>query len=241
MSNAIELENVVVRYGPKKALDGLSLTVRRGEIFGFLGPNGAGKSTTLKALLGLVRTESGKLLLDGIPVSDPKSRRRIGYLPEETHYYRFLNASEAVDFYAQTFGLPRRIRRERIPSLLSLVGLADVGKKPLSAFSKGMMQKLSLAQALVNDPDILILDEPTTGLDPISRLDLRRLLYDMKKRGKTVFFSSHELSEVELLCDSVAIVKSGRLVKSGTLAEVVGDAEGQSLERFFVETIRSAS
>jgi ABC-2 type transport system ATP-binding protein len=239
-THAIELSNVVVDYQKKRALDSVSLAVGSGQIFGFIGPNGAGKSTTIKALLGLLAPSRGTILVDGLPPSDPRSRRRVGFLPEETHYYRFLTAAEALDFYGKLCGVPKAARRRRIPELLALVDLSSSARRALSGFSKGMMQRLGLAQALVNDPEILVLDEPTTGLDPISRLDLRRLLHEQKKKGKTVFFSSHELSEVELLCDSIAILHRGRVVKSGPLSEVLAGAGEGSLERFFVETIRSA-
>ena len=240
MPSVIEIQNLVVGYDKKNILDGLSLTVRRGEIFGFLGLNGAGKSTTIKAILGLIHPVSGQVLLHGLPPSDVRSRIRVGFLPEEATYYRFLTPLEILNFMGELFGIPKSILKKRIPDLLELVGLTEVRNKLLGTFSKGMAQKLGLAQALVNEPETLILDEPTSGLDPLARMDLRKILKDLKKRGRTIFFSSHELSEAELLCDSIAIIHSGRLIKSGSLQDVLGDAREENLELFFLETIRKA-
>jgi len=236
MNPVIEIQDLIVDYGKKRALDGLSLTVERGKIFGFLGPNGAGKSTTIKSLLGLIFPVSGSIKLHGFSPSDIRSRAKIGFLPEEANYYRFLTPLEILKFYGEVSGVSGAILNDRIEELLRLVGLFDVRKKQIKTFSKGMVQKISLAQALVNDPETLILDEPTSGLDPVSRMDLRRILKDLKDRGKTIFFSSHELSEVELLCDSIAIVRSGRLLKAGSLKEVLA-GRNENLERFFIETI----
>ncbi|MBI2870729.1 MAG: ABC transporter ATP-binding protein [Candidatus Omnitrophica bacterium] len=237
VSEPIVIENLTVRYGKSVALDGLSLKVREGEIFGFLGPNGAGKTTTIKVLLGLVYGESGTVRVHGLSPTDCGARRRIGYLPEEAAYYRFLTPLEILRFYGALFRIPRRVLNDRIADLLRLVGLAEVARRPLATFSKGMVQKVGLAQALVNDPDTLILDEPTSGLDPLSRMELRRLLLDLKSRGKTLFVSSHELSEIELICDEVAIIRSGRMVRTGRLKDIMGSASGVSLERFFIETV----
>lgn len=238
MTAAIECRALKVIFGSKTALDGLDLSVRRGEVFGFLGPNGAGKSTTIKTLLGLVRPQSGEAFLDGLPASDPQARKKIGFLPEEATYYRFLNPLEILAFYGKLSGMPSDLIRKRSDELLDLVGLGAVKKKALSTFSKGMVQKVSLAQALLHDPEILILDEPTSGLDPLARIGLRDILHDLNRRGKTIFFSSHELSEVELLCHSVAIVCGGRAIRSGPLGEVLS-GRTHELEKFFIETIRS--
>ena len=235
---AIECRALKVTFGTKTALDGLDLNVRRGEVFGFLGPNGAGKSTTIKTLLGLVRPQSGEAFLDGLPASDPSARRRIGFLPEEATYYRFLNPMEILAFYGKLSGMETQLIDRRSRELLDRVGLGAVKKKPLSTFSKGMTQKVSLAQCLLHDPDILILDEPTSGLDPLARIDLRDILSELNARGKTIFFSSHELSEVELLCHSVAIVNGGKVIRSGPLDSVLSGRK-QDLEKFFIETIRS--
>ena len=238
MGHVIEIKNLVVNYHHRRALDGLSLNVRQGEIFGFLGPNGAGKTTTIKTLLGLISPNEGEVLLHGSLPSQVGSRRKVGFLPEEATYYRFLSPAEILSFYGETFGIPKPILKDRIQTLLSLVGLSDVRNRPIHTFSKGMTQKVSLAQSLINEPETLILDEPTSGLDPLARMDLRNILMDLKKKGCTIFFSSHELSEVELVCDSIAIIKSGRLVKSGLIREVIGTQKDLHLERFFLETIQ---
>jgi len=235
---AIELKDVTVDYARgKRALDGLSLSVKKGTIFGFLGPNGAGKSTTVKAILGLLRPSSGSVRLNGLPADDPRSRRDVGYLPEEAHYYRFLTPLELLDFYGRVFGLSRVERRRRSEAVLDLVGLAAVAKRPIRTFSKGMAQKIGLAQALLNEPRTLVLDEPTSGLDPLARLELRALLLKLRSEGRTVFFSSHELSEVELLCDTAAILKDGKLLQQGTVAELEGGRGEESLERHFVRLV----
>ena len=241
MEHVIEVSSLVVDYQKKRAVDNLTFRVARGHIFGFLGPNGAGKSTTIKSLLGLTQIKSGDARLHGLPASDVKAREKVGYLPEEATYYRFLSPWETMRFYGEVFRVPGRILKERIEVLLSLVGLYTVRHNPIRTFSKGMTQKLSLAQALINDPETLILDEPTSGLDPLARLALRDILTELKRKGKTIFFSSHELSEVELLCDSIAIIKSGALVTSGTLGEVLDKykkGKNQNLERFFLEAIK---
>ncbi len=237
MPSVIEINDLKVDYAHKRALDGLSLKVTRGEIFGFLGPNGAGKSTAIKTILGLIFPTSGTVTLHGLSPVKPESRRKVGFLPEEANYYRFLTPVEILNFYGDLCEVPKDIMKKRIPRLLELVGLSDVKNKQVGTFSKGMAQKISLAQVLIHEPETLILDEPTSGLDPISRMDLRKILKDLKAEGKTIFFSSHELSEVELLCDSIAVLKSGRLVRSGPLQEVLGSTD-QPLERFFIRTIK---
>ncbi|MBF0254007.1 MAG: ABC transporter ATP-binding protein [Candidatus Omnitrophica bacterium] len=234
---AIRAEDLVVRYRRQTVLNGFSLEVRRGEAFAFLGPNGAGKTSTIKCLLGLVRPDSGRILLDGLPPADPASRRRVGFLPE-AWYYRYLTPSEILGFYGGLFGLSRKVLKDRSKALLEEVGLGAVAAKPIGKFSKGMVQKVGLAQALIADPEILILDEPTSGLDPLARMQLRSLLEDLRGRGKTIFFSSHELSEVELMADTIAIVNRGRVIRSGPLKQVLGEAGEGHLERFFMDTIR---
>ena len=240
MSHAIEVNDLVVQYADKRAVDGLTFSVRRGEIFGFLGPNGAGKSTTIKSLLGLVSPHSGTLSLSHLPPSDPHSRASVGFMPEEATYYRFLTAEEILYFYGRLFLIPRAELKRRVARLLDLVGLTDVSRRALSTYSKGMAQKVSLAQALINDPETLILDEPTTGLDPLAKMQLRGILADLKREGKTIFFSSHELSEAELLCDSLVILKDGKALRSGSLDEVLQGRSSHSLEKFFLNTIQGA-
>lgn len=238
MPNVIEIKDLVVQYADKKAVDGLSFSVKAGEIFGFLGPNGSGKSTTIKAILGLVFPASGSVRVQGLSPLDPKSRAEIGYMPEEATYYRFLSPREILSFYADIFGMSHATTKSRVDDLLSLVGLSNVADRLISTFSKGMVQKVSLAQALIQDPKILILDEPTTGLDPLAKMQLRGILSDLKKEGKTIFFSSHELSEVELLCDTMVIIQAGRTLRSGALKEVLGAQGSRSLEQFFLEVVK---
>ena len=215
---------------PFVALDGLSLTVRRGEIFGFLGPNGAGKTTTLKILLGLVRATSGRAFLLGESVGDVATRRRIGFLPESPYFYDYLTAEEFLGFYGQLAGLSRAVTTQRVDDLLQLVGLAEARGRQLRKFSKGMLQRIGLAQALIHDPELVILDEPMTGLDPVGRKQVRDLILSLRDRGKTVFFSTHILHDVEMICDRVGIVMKGRLVASGRVDELVRQDHTQSVE-----------
>jgi ABC-2 type transport system ATP-binding protein len=198
--NAIVVEKLTKTYAsdwlgrpPFVALSGLSLTVERGEIFGFLGPNGAGKTTTLKILLGLVRATSGTAMLLGKPAGDVETRRKVGFLPESPYFYDYLTAEEFLGFYGQLAGLARAHIPSRISSLLELVGLVDARSRQLRKFSKGMLQRIGLAQALIHDPELVILDEPMTGLDPVGRKQVRDLILSLRDRGKTVFFSTHIL------------------------------------------------
>jgi len=215
---------------PFVALDGLSLTVGRGEIFGFLGPNEAGKTTTLKILMGLVRATSGRALLLGKPAGDVDTRRRIGFLPESPYFYDYLTAQEFLGFYGQLAGLGRAVITQRVTDLLSLVGLADARTRQLRKFSKGMLQRIGLAQALIHDPELVILDEPMTGLDPVGRKQVRDLILSLRDRGKTIFFSTHILHDVEMICDRVGIVMKGRLLASGRVDELVRHDHTQSVE-----------
>ncbi|HJR77986.1 MAG TPA: ABC transporter ATP-binding protein [Nitrospiraceae bacterium] len=215
---------------PFVALDGLSLTVRRGEIFGFLGPNGAGKTTTLKILMGLVRATGGTACLLGQPVGDVETRRRIGFLPESPYFYDYLTAEEFLGFYGQLAGLSRAVIAQRVTDLLSLVGLADARTRQLRKFSKGMLQRIGLAQALIHDPELVILDEPMTGLDPVGRKQVRDLILSLRDRGKTIFFSTHILHDVEMICDRVGIVMKGRLLASGRVEDLVRQDHTQSVE-----------
>ena len=215
---------------PFVALDGLSLRVGRGEIFGFLGPNGAGKTTTLKILLGLVRATSGKAFLLGQPAGDVATRGRIGFLPESPYFYDYLTAEEFLGFYGQLAGLDRAAISQRVTDLLKLVGLVDARTRQLRKFSKGMLQRIGLAQALIHDPELIILDEPMTGLDPIGRKQVRDLILSLRDQGKTVFFSTHILHDVEMICDRVGIVLKGRLVASGRVDELVRQDHTHSVE-----------
>jgi ABC-2 type transport system ATP-binding protein len=219
----------------KVALNGLDLEVFSGEVFGFLGPNGAGKTTTMNVLLGFVQPTSGAASLFGIDVRQPIARRRIGYLPELTYYYKFLTAEELLRFYANIFGLPRAERERRIDETLKLVELDSARKRQIKTYSKGMQQRVGLAQALINNPDLLILDEPTSGLDPLGRMKVRDIIQRLKNEGKTVFFSSHEMGEVETVCDRVAIVASGELKAAGSVEQVMKGHP--NLEKAFLNCI----
>lgn len=231
----VEYRSREMRQATKVALHGLDLEVGAGEVFGFLGPNGAGKTTTMNVLLGFVPPTSGAAYLFGIDVRQPIARQRIGYLPELTYYYKFLTAEELLRFYATIFGLPCAVTSKRVPELLKLVELEHAAKRPIKSYSKGMQQRVGLAQALINDPDLLILDEPTSGLDPLGRMKVREIIQRLKDEGKTVFFSSHELGEVESVCDRVAIIHEGRLKAVGRVAEITGSHA--SLEKAFLEII----
>lgn len=221
---------------PKVALEGLDLTVHAGEVFGFLGPNGAGKTTTMNVLLGFVQPTSGSASLFGVDVREPIARQRIGFLPELTYYYKFLSAEEILRFYAKIFGVPRGEADKRIDSLLKLVELEHARNRPLKSYSKGMQQRVGLAQALINNPDLLILDEPTSGLDPLGRMRVRQIIQRLKNEGKTVFFSSHELGEVETVCDRVAIVHQGELKEQGRVADLVKQHQCD-LEKVFLKIV----
>ena len=231
----VEYRSRDFRQGIKVALNGLDLEVRAGEVFGFLGPNGAGKTTTMNVLLGFVPPSSGTASLFGIDVRQPIARQRIGYLPELTYYYKFLTAEELLRFYAKIFGLARAETDKRIASLLKLVELEHAAKRPIKSYSKGMQQRVGLAQSLINNPDLLILDEPTSGLDPLGRMKVREIIQRLKEQGKTVFFSSHELGEVETVCDRVAIIHQGELKAVGSVNEITG--RHASLEKSFLEII----
>lgn len=237
MAHAIDIQGLTKRYpGGHVAVRDFSLEIHAGEIFGFLGPNGAGKTTTIKILLGLIAPSSGRVrVLDGDPTV-PSTRSRVGYLPEVANYYEFMNVRELLRFYGTVCDMSRDRIERRTDEMLELVGLAEVGKRPLGTFSKGMLQRAGIAQALLHDPDLLILDEPMTGLDPLARLQMRDIILDLNKRGKTVFFSSHELSEAEAICSRVGILKLGELVWCGDTEEVIGDGD-KNLERIFLSMI----
>ncbi len=203
------------------AVDNLDLQVRPNEVFGLLGPNGSGKTTTLKMLLGLLHPTKGKALLLGGDGTDPKINSRIGFLPEESYLYRYLNARETLDFYGRLFGLPAKVRKMRIEALLDMVGLKAVANRAVGTFSKGMARRIGLAQALINDPDLLILDEPTTGLDPIGTRQIKDLILKLAERGKTILLSSHLLADVEDVCDRIAILYGGRIQTQGQVKELL--------------------
>ena len=209
------------RKRPRRVLDRLSLQVGVGEVFGFLGPNGAGKTTTLKLLLQLVFPTSGEARIFGRPAGDLAAKRRLGYLPEQPYFYDHLTAEELLTYYGGLFGIPSADRRRRVDALLDEVGIGKQRREPLRKFSKGMLQRVGIAQALINEPELVILDEPMSGLDPLGRRDVRALILRLRDRGCTVFFSSHVLSDAEALCSRVAILAKGRLVASGLLKEML--------------------
>ncbi len=221
----------------KHALKGLNLEVAAGEVFGFLGPNGAGKTTTMNVLLGFVNATAGNAWLFGVDVREPIARQRIGYLPEQTYYYKFLTAEEILRFYANIFGLSRTEADRRIDAVLKLVELEHARTRQIKTYSKGMQQRVGLAQALINDPDLLILDEPTSGLDPLGRMKVREIIQRLKGEGKTVFFSSHELGEVETVCDRVAILAQGELRAIGPVADLLRQHQQTNLEQVFLKII----
>ncbi|MBE9052644.1 ABC transporter ATP-binding protein [Nostocales cyanobacterium LEGE 11386] len=206
------------------SLKSCSVTVYKGETFGLLGPNGAGKTTLLKLLLGIIRPTSGKGLLLGKPLGDRHTKQLIGYLPENAYLYDYLTGWEFLQLAAGLFQIPPSVQRQRIPQLLELVGLslADARKKLMRRYSKGMLQRVGMAQALINDPELIFLDEPMSGLDPVGRYQMREIILSLKAAGKTIFFNSHILSEVEQICDRVAILSQGELICSGSLHELLG-------------------
>jgi ABC-2 type transport system ATP-binding protein len=232
----VEIQEVSKSFGSLHAVNGLSLSIRPGEILGFLGTNGAGKTTTIKMLLGFFRPDSGRLSVWGGDPCEAATRRRIGYMPETAYYYPYLNVRELLALYGGLCGMSKPQIREASERLIVRVGLAEAGSRLLRHYSKGMLQRAGIAQALLHDPDLLILDEPFTGLDPLARIQFRDLILELKQRGKTVFFSSHELSEAELICDRVAILKQGSLVWCGTVRDVAGDGQ-QNLERIFLKML----
>lgn len=217
MSHPIFLENLHVSYAKKRsqriqAVRGLSLTVQPGEVVGFLGPNGAGKSSTLKVLMGFVEPDSGTAQVFGLPAGSVESRRRIGYLPEVAMYYPFLTPVETLELYGALQGLRGPSLRKEIQHLLELLGIAEAGNRQNRTMSKGMLQRVGIAQSLLGSPELLILDEVTSGLDPVGRRELRSLLLERRKQGCTLFFSSHELAEVEMLCDRLILIDQGKLI-----------------------------
>jgi ABC-2 type transport system ATP-binding protein len=210
-----------------ESLKPCTLSVYEGETFGLLGPNGAGKTTLLKTLLGIVRPTAGRALLLGRPIGDRSVKQRIGYLPENAYYYDFLTGWEFLHLIGGLFEIPAPLLKKRIPELLDIVGLdrKAAKKKQLRQYSKGMMQRVGMAQALINDPELVFLDEPMSGLDPLGRYQVREIVHSLKEQGKTIFFNSHVLSDVEQICDRVAILARGELIRVGSLDEILGRAD----------------
>jgi len=225
------------------ALKALDLEVKRGEIFGLLGPNGSGKSTTIKLLLGLLFPTSGQALVFGKDASDVAKNERIGYLPEESYLYKFLSATETLDFYGRLFDMPGDVRRDRVNELISMVGLDWAKRRQLKEYSKGMTRRIGLAQALINDPDLILLDEPTTGLDPIGTREMKDLIIKLRDRGKTVLMCSHLLADVQDVCDRIAILHQGELKELGRVDSLlkvqdVTQIQAQGLSKEAEEEIR---
>lgn len=216
------------RKATRQALKPLNLAVPEHEVFGFLGPNGAGKTTTLKLLMGLIFPTGGSAKILGFDVDDPKVKRQIGYSPEQPYFYDYLTAHELLRYYAQLSEVPAKEQEKRIAAVLERVGLRDIGKLQLRKFSKGMLQRVSIAQAIVHDPRLVFLDEPMSGLDPMGRREVRDLIQALKEEGKTIFFSTHILSDAETLCDRVAVVNKGELKGIGSIAELKTRGTGQS-------------
>lgn len=227
--SAIETQNLTKDYPvgfwrkrPKRVLHGLNLTVESGEVFGLLGPNGAGKSTTLKILMRLIFPTAGSARILGRPLHDVRMHARIGFLPENPYFYDHLTPAEFLNYAAALFGIPDQERSHRVTNLLAQVGLTESSDVPMRKFSKGMVQRLGVAQALINDPELVILDEPMSGLDPLGRREVRDIILGLREEGRTVLFSTHILSDAESICDRVAILDRGRLQGCGELREILG-------------------
>ena len=205
-------------------LKGINLQVDRGEIYGFLGPNGAGKTTTMKCVMGLLSPDSGTIRIQGQLSDKPKTREKLGFLPEHPYFYDYLSGPELLRFSARLFSIPRRVCESKIYDLIRLVGLENTGGLKLRKFSKGMIQRIGLAQALINDPDLVLLDEPFSGLDPVGRKELRDIILGLRDTGKTVFLSSHILQDLEMIADKVGIIFEGRIIKEGSLSELISES-----------------
>jgi ABC-2 type transport system ATP-binding protein len=236
MANVVETRNLTKIYrdfwGRKKktALNALDLNIHRGEVFGLLGPNGSGKTTTIKLLLGLLFPSAGDALVFGEPAAKVEKNERIGYLPEESYLYRFLNAEETLDFYGRLFNMPSEVRRKRADELIETVGLKNDRKRTLREYSKGMRQRIGLAQALINDPDFIILDEPTSGLDAEGTRWMKDLILSLKAKGKTILMCSHRLDDVQDVCDRIAILYNGDLQEQGKVDKLVEDQQKVMLQ-----------
>lgn len=223
-----------------RSLYGINFSVEKGEVFGLLGPNGAGKTTTQKLLLGLLKPTEGTVTVLGHPAGHPKTLARVGFLPENPYFYSHLTADEFLDFFGKLFNVPDQELKQRSQRLLKLVSLSDAGSKPIRKFSKGMLQRLGIAQALINDPDLIFLDEPNSGLDPVGRRDIRQIIQGLKEQGKTVFLNSHLLADVNELCDRIMILHRGRCVAEGAVQAISSSGNYRDLEQYFMEAIETA-
>jgi ABC-2 type transport system ATP-binding protein len=236
---AIETENLTKEYPhgflnlkKRTSLEGLNMQVEMGEVFGFIGPNGAGKSTTIKLLMRLIFPTAGNARILGKPISDIEMHREIGYLPEQPYFYDYLTAAELLDYFARIHDLPSADRKERVQRMLKKVGLETAGKIQLRKYSKGMLQRVGMAQAILHDPQLVILDEPMSGLDPLGRREVRDIILELKREGKTVMFSTHILSDAEMLCDRVGVIVGGKLRGVGAPEQLV-DVKTQGMEILF--------
>jgi len=222
--------------GKRAIVDNLSLSIKKGEVYGFLGPNGAGKTTTLKLILNLIRPDSGKIKI--LTNTKPDLiKQKIGYMSEQPYFYHYLSGFEILDFAGRLFDIPKEQRQLKIKGLIETVGLAGSENIAVSKYSKGMLQRLGLATALINDPDLILLDEPLDGLDPIGRLTIKKILLEQKKKGKTIFFNSHILSDAEEICDRVGIIHQGKLIVEGNPRKLT--KRGETLEKYFVRIIEA--
>jgi ABC-2 type transport system ATP-binding protein len=228
------------RKRPKSALRPLHLTIEEGEVFGFLGPNGAGKTTTLKLLMGLVFPTAGKAQILGMDIDDPRVKSQIGFLPEQPYFYDHLTARELLNYYGQLSGIPAKGRSARVEQMLARVGLSEAAGTQLRKFSKGMLQRVGLAQAILHDPKLVFLDEPMSGLDPMGRREVRDLIQQLRSEGKTVFFSTHILSDAEALCDRVGVIHQGELRGVGAVADLISEAQGKIEIIFYAQTVPAA-
>src|SRR5947199_2217724 len=244
---AIEIENLTKEYPfgflhlkKRTSLEGLSMQVEMGDVFGFIGPNGAGKSTTIKLLMGLIFPTAGSARILGKPISDVEMHGDIGYLPEQPYFYDYLTAAEVLDYFARFHDLTAADRKDRVDRMLRKVGLETARKIQLRKYSKGMLQRVGLAQAILHDPKVVILDEPMSGLDPVGRREVRDIILQLKKDGKTVMFSTHILSDAEMLCDRVGVIVGGKLQGVGAPEQLVG-VKAKATEIFFELTGQSAA
>src|SRR5881392_264966 len=236
---AIETENLTKEYPfgflhlmKRTSLEGLNMQVETGEVFGFIGPNGAGKSTAIKLLMRLIFPTAGSARILGKPISDIDMHRDVGYLPEQPYFYDYLSAAELLDYFARFYGMKTAERKERVAKMLKKVGLETAGKIQLRKYSKGMLQRVGMAQAILHDPKLVILDEPMSGLDPVGRREVRDIILELKNAGKTILFSTHILSDAETLCDKVGVIVGGKLQGVGAPDEIVG-MKAQAMEVFF--------
>lgn len=235
----IKLKNLTKKFKGNIAVNNLSLEIKKGEVFGFLGPNGAGKTTTVKMILNLLKPTSGEISIFNTAHDDLKIKYRIGFLPEHTFFYQYLTGREFLHFVGEIFGIPKADCEKRAKKLIKKVGLAEeAADRAIRGYSKGMQQRIGLAQSLMNDPELIFLDEPMSGLDPVGRREVKDLILELKNEGKTIFFNSHILSDAEVLCDRVGIIKGGELVACDTVKKLTNNGK-KTLEDFFVEIVSS--